>query len=123
MYIVWSGRGFLVILIPVIVMALINDGNMMFGDISKGTKMVYMMLISGAIIYLLAQHYNRVAERKSIIRAEEGEISTIKKLSRNAVHDVFGDSADRPRFFFIPMAWWGIASLFIGFFFLFVPDV
>ena len=123
MYIIWSGRGFLVILIPIIVMALINDGNLMFGNISSEIRMVYMLLISGAIIYLLAQHYNLVAERKSIVRAEEGKISTIKKLSRDAVHDVFGDSADRPKLFFIPMAWWGIVFLFIGFFFLFVPDV
>ncbi|MCK4841845.1 MAG: hypothetical protein KAT04_08175 [Methylococcales bacterium] len=123
MYIIWSGRGFLVLVIPVIVMALINDTNLMFGDISEGKRMVYTLLISGAIIYLLAQHYNKVAERKSIIRAQEGKISTMKKLFRDAYHDLLGDSADRPRLFFIPMAWWGIVSLLMGFFFLFFPDV
>ena len=114
MYILWAGRGFFVFLVPFVVY-------MFLGDFPSDKLVTYDFLISGPLIYLLAYYYNGAAEKIQVIRATEGELSTFKKLLRKAHHDVLGDPASRPSFFFIPMAWWGVGIFVLGLAFQFFP--
>lgn len=111
MYIIWKGRGFFVLVV-------LLGTYIYFADKGYGATltMAYALLLAAPIVLLLGLYFNNAAEKKALKIAEEGEISTLKKLWRNSLHNTFGNPADRPSFFFIPMVWWSVILLGLGIF-------